>query len=179
MRLYFLIALFFVLPILIVSSFLAYNHFRKSTLENASYLEFRISQAVSKENKEAALKDISSAKVEPRTFRALINSYKLVLNKSDDPSSTLEDISDSELRSIYLERKAYYLFSQGKPKEALDVLNSIRRDSFNYQSSLLLKAQVLIALGDKQTATQTLEEIIKTKPDSYLANIAKLMRQEL
>ncbi|MEN3034339.1 MAG: tetratricopeptide repeat protein [Aquificaceae bacterium] len=179
MRLYFLIALVFVLPVMVVASFLTYRHIRENNLQRASYLEFRISQAVRKENKDKALEEISTLKLQQKTFRALINSYRLLLNKSEDPSVVLNDLYDGELRSIYLERRAFYLLSQNKPKEALDILNTIRRDSFNYQSSLLLKAQAFILLGDKQSARQTLEEVLKIEPDSYLANVAKLMIEGL
>jgi predicted Zn-dependent protease len=61
----------------------------------------------------------------------------------------------------------------------LGVLNSIGKESFNYYSAQLLKAQVLLESNRKEEAKKVLESVLKEAKGTYWSNLAQALLMEM
>ncbi|MCS7170985.1 MAG: tetratricopeptide repeat protein, partial [Aquificaceae bacterium] len=85
----------------------------------------------------------------------------------------IESLKDDDLKALYRERYAYYLFKQGKTQEALREVEKIQEKNFNYVSSLILKAQILQKEGKHKEAKEALKKAKEKGQGTYFANMAR------
>ena len=140
----------------VVGSFHYYSQYKEQKLMEMSsvYTEYR----EGKLSKEEALKKL----------RGTV--YELILRAGEgDIDETLA--KDEDLRSLALEKKAYMLYEKGKKEEALSLLESIDKDSFNHISSELLRAFILEERNPEKSQ-EIYQEIAKRKELPYLSFIA-------
>lgn len=164
----------------VVGGFLLWERYKRGKLEKIAYKEYEISKLIQSGNYQKAKDLIREASAEDGPFKSLFLSYQLYLafdskEKVDEGKvikEILESLKDEDLKSLYRERYAYYLFKQGKGQEALAELEKIREEDFNYVSALLLKAQILQREGKEVEAREVLRQVIEKSPDTYFANVA-------
>ncbi|MFN3870622.1 MAG: tetratricopeptide repeat protein [Aquificaceae bacterium] len=157
----------------LVGGFLFWEKYKKSKLEKLAYKEYEISKLVQAGNYEKA-KELIKELSKDGSFKPLALSYKLYMGEEDDKTikEILESLKDKDLKALYTERYAYYLFKQGKDQEAIKSLEAIKEEDFNYPSAMLLKAQILKKMGKEQEAKELLKVVREKAKDTYFANIA-------
>ncbi len=97
--------------------------------------------------------------------------YFLILT-GENFREIVEHVKDPELRKFFLERTAYELYRDGKHREALEKLEGITREDFNYPSALLLKAVIYESLGESETARELYGKLSASYRDSYFGRVA-------
>ena len=97
--------------------------------------------------------------------------YFLIIS-GDDPSKAIPYVDDEQLGSLLRERKAYTLYKEKNYTDALNSLESIDKEKFNYPSALLLKAFTLQAKGDVKGAKEIYNQLSKDYKDTYFGRIA-------
>lgn len=167
--------------LLSVGGFLLWDNHKKGKIQELSYKEHEVGKLVNSGNYTKARELIASTQSEGGPMAALIQSYELLIAENSEEKvdegkvlqSMVKNLQDRDLLSFYRERYAFYLFKQGKLEQALNELNSIREDDFNFLSATLLKAQILQKQGKEEDAKKLLEIVKEKGKDSYFANIAQ------
>ncbi|MFN3599041.1 MAG: tetratricopeptide repeat protein [Aquificaceae bacterium] len=169
----FRVGILVVLVLSLVGGFLFWERYQKNKLEKLAYKEYEISKLVQAGNYEKArelIKELSK----DRPFKPLALSYELYMEKEDDKTirEILESLKGKDLKNLYTERYAYYLFKQGKDEEAIKSLEDIKEGDFNYPSAMLLKVQILKRMGKEKEAKELLKAVQEKAKGTYFANIA-------
>ncbi|RMH80857.1 MAG: hypothetical protein D6674_02125 [Acidobacteria bacterium] len=167
--------------LLLAGAFIGFEHYREKRLQEQSYREYEIRKLLQAGNYEKVLE--LTRNFPSGSFKPLALSYELMLAQESmgkvDEGKVLKEIidglKDDSLKSLYLERYAYHLLSQGKTREALKVLEGIKKEDFNYASALLLKGQILQKEGKVQEARALYLEVQKLQEDRYMANLAEAL----
>lgn len=168
----------------LVGGFLLWRHQQGRQLEELSYKEYEIRKLIQAGNYKKAEEIISSASSKESPYRPLFLSYGLYLaertkEQKVDLLQTLgqivEDLKDPQLKAFYRERYAYELFKKGKHTQALQELEKIKEEDFNYASALLLKAQILEKQGKLQESKAILKKIEQKSSDTYFASVAQAL----
>ena len=94
--------------------------------------------------------------------------YLLAL-KGEDVADRVED---EDVRKIYLEARAYRLFKEGRPEEALKLIERIGREDFNYPSAQLLKGIILEKLGRIKEARSVYVKVSAEFRNTYFGRVA-------
>ncbi len=81
-------------------------------------------------------------------------------------------LEDDSLKSLFIEKKAFLLYKNGKFKEALDVLSNIKDKDFNYPSAITLKAVIYEKMGDIEKAEGFYNTIMTKYPGTYFGKFA-------
>ncbi|MDW8095923.1 MAG: tetratricopeptide repeat protein, partial [Aquificaceae bacterium] len=170
--------------LLLVGGVVFWNHYKNKKLQELAYKEYEISKLVRAGNYAKAKEVISSASSKDSPFKPLFLSYSLYMStyvdeKIDEGKVTQEmikSLKDRELLSLYRERYAYYLFKQGKTKEALKELDAVGEKDFNWASAMLLKAQILKKEGRHKEAEEVLNKIKEKSSQTYFANMAQAIQ---
>jgi hypothetical protein len=148
--------------------FILYKDWEKKRNFEASYLEWEIRRLVQSGEEEKVKKLIEEGLKKGGAFKPLILSY--ALGGKEDSKKLLEiipSLKDDQIKSLYTERLA------------LGVLNSIGKDSFNYYSAQLLKAQILLDSNRKEKAKKVLESILTEAKGTYWSNLAQALLMEM
>jgi hypothetical protein len=88
-------------------------------------------------------------------------------------------LKDDQIKSLYTERLAFAYYKEGQKEKALGVLNSVGKDSFNYYSAQVLKAQVLLESNRKEDAKKVLELVLTEAKGTYWSNLAQALLMEM
>ncbi len=99
-------------------------------------------------------------------------SYAYFLMVSGEAEKALPLVEDDQLRTFLEERKAYKLYTSGRAEEAVEILDRIDKDKFNYPSALLLKAFSLEKKGDRKSAKEIYRELTKEFGGTYFGRVA-------
>lgn len=133
---------------------------RAENLNNLAELVYRFEEGeLTKEDVERKVKDSS---LEP---------YFLAVS-SGRAGDVAKKLGGGELASLFLEKEAYVLWKEGKGEKALSLLKGISKDRFNYPSTLLLKATLYKALGDRERALALYRELVGGFRDTYFGQVA-------
>lgn len=81
-------------------------------------------------------------------------------------------LKDKDLKSLYLEREAFTLYSKKEYDRSLSILEKVDKEHFNYPSALLLKAFDLEGKGDRKSALEVYKTLQKDYPETYFGKIA-------
>ncbi len=169
-----------VLLVLGVGLFLLYKDWEKRRNFDVSYLEWEIRRLVQSGEDDKAKKLIEEGLKKGGAFKPLILSY--TLERKEDIKRLLEIISslkDDQIKSLYTERLAFAYYREGQKDKALGLLNSIRKENFNYYSAQLLKAHVLLDTNRKEEARKVLETVLKDAKGTYWSNLAQALLMEM
>ncbi len=167
---------------LFVGGFLLWDNYRNRKLQEVAYKEYEVRKLLQVGNYKKAEELINSAS--NSLMKPLLLSYKLYISEHSKESKIntsevlveiIKSLRNKELLAFYRERYAYELFKEGKNKEALRELDSIKEEDLNYTSSLLLKAQILKKEGRKEEARAVLKKIGEKSPNTYFANMAQAL----
>jgi len=177
---------FVVLPIallLVVGGFVLYKEWQKRKNYQVSYVEWEIRKYLQSNDLEKVKNLINEGMKKGGAFRPLILSHSLQIDGDKKESELIQeiisDLRDKELRTFYTERLAYAYIKEGQKEKALKVLESINKESFNYFSAQVLKAQILLSMGKKDETKNILSKVIKETKDTYWSNIAKVLLKEI
>ena len=159
-----------------ITLFLIFNYVKNQKDKNlrASLLLSEIEEKFEKGGCEKILEDIKLfLKVYRDTPSSKVAlSFLIRCGEDQRIDELLKKIKDENLKSLYLERKAYWLYKDGKYEEALKILRNIGKDSPNYLSKRLLEAFLYEKLGKVGDAIKIYNEILTLERYSYYGNIA-------
>ena len=94
--------------------------------------------------------------------------YFLALKGED----VADKVKDEEFRKVFLEARAYRLFKEGKKEEALKILETIKREDFNYPSAQLLKGIILESMGRVKEARAIYVSLSAEFRNTYFGKVA-------
>lgn len=165
-----------------VAGFIVWEHYRNKKLQEFAYREYEISKLIRVGNYSKARELIDSSGDSP--FKPLLLSYKLYIGTHSgekiEEGKVIEEIikrlKDRDMLALYRERRAYYLFKEGKLQEAMKELEGIGEGDFNYPSALLLKAQILRKEGKGKEAEEILKKVRERSSETYFANMAQALQ---
>jgi len=114
---------------------------------------------------------ISKERAEEKLKGTELYTYFLALT-GREASEIVNLLKDKDLRSLYLEREAFTLYSKKDYDRSLSFLEKVDKERFNYPSALLLKAFDLEAKGDREGAKDIYRTLEKEYPETYFGRIA-------
>ncbi|MDW8032781.1 MAG: hypothetical protein RMH93_04470 [Aquificaceae bacterium] len=165
-----------------VGGFLLWEHYKNKKLQEFAYREYEINKLIRAGNYSKA-KELIDSSSKDNPFKPLLLSYELYIGtysgEKVEEGKVIEEIiktlKDKELLALYRERRAYYLFKEGKLQEAMKEVENIKEGDFNYPSALLLKAQILRREGKVKEAEEVLKKAKERGSESYFANMAQAL----
>lgn len=168
----------------LVGGVLLWNSHRNKKLQELAYKEYEINKLIISGNYTKAKEMINSASPEDSPFKPLFLSHSLYmstyLEEEIDEGKVVQELikslKDRELLPLYRERYAYYLFRQGKNKEALKELDAVGERDFNWASAMLLKAQILKKENRHKEAEEVLKKVREKSSQTYFANMAQAIQ---
>ncbi|WP_448587262.1 tetratricopeptide repeat protein [Thermocrinis sp.] len=173
------LALLFLLAV----GFVLYTEWQKRRNYQASYIEWEINKHLQSGDQTKVKNLIEEGLKKGGSFKPLILSYSLHTDSGKAESQTIQQImssvKDEETRALYTERLAFAYLKEGQKEKALKVLESIKKDHFNYHSAQLLKAQVLLEMNKKEEAKKVLQEVVKGAKGTYWSNVAQALLKEM
>lgn len=169
----------FLLVLLVVGGYLLWDNYQKRKLQTLAYKTYEINKLIQAGNYSKAKELLKTSEAGP--FKPLFLSYQLYIGertgeKIDEVQlleGIIESLKDDDLKALYREKYAYYLFKQGKTQEALREIEKIQEKNFNYVSSLILKAQILQKEGKHKEAKEALKKAKERGEGTYFANMAQ------
>ncbi|MDQ7038126.1 MAG: hypothetical protein Q9N26_02850 [Aquificota bacterium] len=81
-------------------------------------------------------------------------------------------IDDDQIRKLFLEKRAYELYREGRHEEALKILDTIKKEDFNYPSAQLLKALILEKVGKTKEARAIYVKLSAEFKGTYIGKVA-------
>jgi len=176
----FLILGVFVGIILVIVASYFYQKHKEERINEASVIFYNLEKAYNENKYNEAKKFIEKLKNDYKDtgYYKLALSYELLIKKEKNQIS-VEDIDNlknslntEDLKGYLSEYQAYIAYKNEKYNDALDKLNSITQQNFNYISALTLKGIVLIKEKNPQFK-QVLEEVVNLSQYDYFKQVAK------
>lgn len=115
--------------------------------------------------------ELKAQEVEPQVKSTPFYPYLLAAS-GKSASQVAKHLEDKDLKSLFLEKEAYELYEEKKYEEALSKLKAIKEESFNYPSSLMLKAFIYEVQGKEEEAKKTYSILRDKYAGSYFSRIA-------
>ncbi len=179
------IVLLGVVLFVVVAGFLGLKRWRDKKLSELSYQEYEIRRAIQSGDYKRAEELIKKIQSDESPYKPLVLSYRLYLEKEGvkvDEVQTLQDLisslKDEDILPLYKERLAYAYYLVGNNQKALELLNEISKDSFNYYSAQILKGMVLEKMGKKDQAKEIYVQVEKSAKGTYFGNLAGALLME-
>ncbi|MEZ0360619.1 MAG: tetratricopeptide repeat protein [Hydrogenobacter sp.] len=180
------IVIFAIVVFFLIGVFFAWRWWEDKKLSEISYKDYEIRLAIQSENYEKAEKLVQSVAKERSPYTPLALSYMLYIERKGQVGGNdikllqeiLSSLRDKELVSLYKERLAYAYFSVGNYQKALEVLESVKSDDFNYYSAQILKGLVLEKMGRGDQAKAVYSQVEKLARGTYFGNLASAFLME-
>ncbi len=115
--------------------------------------------------------ELDREQVEERIKGSPYYPYFLAL-VGEKPSEIARFLKDGDLRSLFLEKEAYLLYSKKKYRDSIALLERVKKEYFNYPSALLLRAFNFEATGENEKALKIYEELSRYYGETYFGRIA-------
>ncbi|WP_096602623.1 tetratricopeptide repeat protein [Hydrogenobacter hydrogenophilus] len=187
MRYYLIRIVPLVLALLVVmGGFWGLKWWKDKKLSELSYQEYEIRRAIQSGDYKRADELIKKIQADDSPYKPLVLSYRLYLEKEEgikvDEVQILQDLisslKDKDIVPLYKERLAYAYYLVGNNQKALELLNNIGKDSFNYYSAQILKGMVLEKMGKKDQAKEVYTQVEKLAKGTYFGNLAGALLME-
>lgn len=113
-------------------------------------------------SKEEVWKEVVGTPLEP---------YFLLIS-SGDLSEVLGSLRDKDMSSLFKEKYAHQTYKSGDASKALNLLEGIGKESFNYPSALLLRAVIYEETEKIDEAKNIYRELLRNFEGTYFGRIA-------
>ncbi len=140
-----------------VGGFNYYREYKAKKLDEVAYMVFLLEEGKAKEEEVLRLAEGTPYEVYLRA------------RKGEDVSDLLRD---EQVRKLFLERRAYQLYRDGRLEDALKTLEGITKEDFNYPSAQLLKAMILEKMGRVKEAKAIYVSLSAEMRGTYIGRIA-------
>ncbi len=155
--------------------FLWWKKEKTEELEEVSYNAFLVAKNLREGNYEEGLKIIEKLEDEYGNHKMVLfaKSYSLLIDNFDKKGDISEELyksfEDKDVKNFFIERTAY-------ERADYRILGDINKNSFNYESAMLLKAILLMREGKKKEANEIFSELAG-KDLPYISSVADFLKE--
>ena len=179
-----LLIAFAVLIFLSIVAFFYYQKEKEKTYNQASAIIYDIGELYAQKKYDDAIKLIKSfkQKFSDTPYIKIALSYELLISKEKNENSDKQKpiaknikqkLETKQLKSAFTEFDGYLSYDMDKFQEAVNTLNKVKKEHFNYLSATLLKAFALKKIGKEKEAKSLFEEISETSAYQYFKLVAR------